>query len=57
MIRSSLDRTIGEEQERYVDQVFTVRNLCKNYLGVNKEVYIAFMVLEKAYDKVDRDAL
>ena len=37
-----------------VDQVFAVRQLCEKYLGVNKEVYMAFMDLEKAYDRVDR---
>jgi hypothetical protein len=37
-----------------VDQIFTVKQLCEKYLEVNKEVYIAFMDLEKAYDRVDR---
>ena len=34
-----------------------VRQLCEKYLGLNREVYMAFMDLEKAYDRIDRDAL
>ena len=40
-----------------VDQIFAVRQLCKKYLRVNREVYMAFMDLEKAYDRIDRNAL
>ena len=40
-----------------MDQIFAVRQLCKKYLGVNREVYMAFMDLEKAYDRIDRNAL
>ena len=36
-----------------MDQIFAVRPLCKKYLGVNKETYVAFMDLEKVYDRVD----
>ena len=62
-IRSSVDRAIGEEQCGFregrgcVDQIFAVRQLCEKYLGVNREVYMAFMDLEKAYDRIDRNAL
>ena len=54
---------IGEEQCGFregrgrVDQIFAVRQLCEKYLGVNKELYMAFMDLGKAYDRMDRDAL
>ena len=40
-----------------MDQIFAVRQLCEKYLGVNKEVYMAFMDLEKVYDTIDRNAL
>ena len=62
-IRVSSDRAIGEEQCGFregrgcVDQIFTVRQICEKYMGVNREVYMAFMDLEKAYDRVDRSAL
>ena len=56
-IRSIIDRAIGEEQcgfregRNCVDQIFAVRQLCEKYLGVNKEVFMAFMDLEKVHDK------
>ena len=31
--------------------------VCEKYLGKGKDVYFAFLDLEKAYDKVDRDAM
>ena len=61
-IRSSVDRVIGEEQcgsregRGCVDQIFVVRELCEKYLGLDKEVYMAFMDLEKAHDRIDRNA-
>ena len=36
------------------DQIFIVRQICENYLGKGKDVYFAFLDLEKAYD---RDAM
>ena len=39
------------------DQIFVVRQICKMYLGKGKDVYFAFLDLEKAYDRVDRDAM
>ena len=39
------------------DQIFTVRCLSEKYLEKHKDVYVAFMDLEKAYDRVDREAL
>ena len=39
------------------DQVFAVRPVCEKYLAKGKNVYWAFMDLEKAYDRVDRTAL
>ena len=39
------------------DQIFTVRQICEKYLGKGKDVYFAFLDLEKAYYRVDRDAM
>ena len=39
------------------DQIFIVRQICEKYLGKGKDVYFAFLDLEKAYDRVDRDAM
>ena len=40
-----------------MDQISAVRKLCEKYLGLNREVYMAFMDLEKAYDRIDKNAL
>lgn len=62
-IRSATDEAIGEEQCGFrngrgcVDQMFLVRQLCEKFLGKGKELFWAFMDLEKAYDRVDREAL
>ena len=42
---------------RCTDQIFIVRQICEKHLGEVKDVYFAFLDLEKAYDRVDRDAL
>ena len=39
------------------DQIFIVRQICEKYLGKGKDEYFAFLDLEKAYDRVDRDAM
>ena len=39
------------------DQIFTARCLSEKYLEKHKDVHVAFMDLEKAYDRVDREAL
>ena len=36
---------------------FYVRQIYEKYLGKGKDVYFAFLDLEKAYDRVDRDAI
>ena len=54
---------VGEEQSGFrrgrgcMDQLFVVRQVCEKYLRKGKEVFWAFMDLEKAYDRVDRAAL
>ena len=40
-----------------MDQVFVVRQVCEKYLEKGKDVFWAFMDLEKAYDRLDREAL
>ena len=39
------------------DQIFIVRQICEKYLGKGKDIYFAFLDLEKPYDRVDRDAM
>ena len=46
-----------QEGRGCVDQVFAVRQLCEKYLDVNKEIYMAFMDLEKGYDRIYRVVL
>ena len=40
-----------------MDQIFTVRQICEKATAKGKDVFWAFMDLEKAYDRVDRDAM
>ncbi|CAK1596230.1 unnamed protein product, partial [Parnassius mnemosyne] len=39
------------------DQVFSMRMIAEKFLAKNQKVFCAFMDLEKAYDKVNRDML
>ena len=39
------------------DQTFVVRQICEKYVKKDKDVYFAFLDLEKAYDRVDREAM
>ena len=54
---------VGEEQSGFrkgrswADQIFVLRQLCEKMKEKGKRVWVEFMVLEKAYDRVDRDAL
>ena len=62
-IREWTEHKVGEEQSGFragrgcMDQVFAVRQIVEKMLDKHKDVYFAFMDLEKAYDKIDRDAL
>ena len=40
-----------------MDQVFTVRQVCEKYLAKGKDVFWAFMDLEKSYDTIDRHGM
>ena len=59
-VRAGTECAIGEEQcefrqgRGYLDQVFAVRQVCKKYLANGKDVFWAFMDLEKVYDTIDR---
>ena len=54
---------IGEEQCGFrqgrgcMDQVFAVRQVCEKYHANEKDVFWAFMDLEKAYDTIDRHGM
>ena len=51
---------MGEEQCGFrrgrgcVDQFFVVRQLCGKFLAKGKDLFWAFMNLEKVYDRVNR---
>ena len=56
-IRDKIENVIAEVQSGFrrgrgcTDQIFIVRQICEKYLGKGKDVYFAFLDLEKAYDK------
>ena len=60
---NSTESAIGEEQCAFrqgggcMDQVFAVRQVCGKYLANGKDVFWAFMDLEKAYDTIDRHVM
>ena len=62
-ITDKTENVIAEVQSGFrrgrgcTDQIFIVREICEKYLGKGKDVYFAFLDLEKAYDRVDRDAM
>jgi len=62
-VRVLTEGMIGEEQCGFrmgrgcVDQVFSLKQLSEKYVGKGKDLYVAYMDLEKAYDRVDRDAM
>ena len=39
------------------DAIFIVRQIQEKFLGKQKELWIAFVDLEKAFDRVSRDVL
>ena len=62
-VRVMTEGMLGEEQCGFrrgrgcVDQVFTLKQLSEKYVGKGKDLYVAYMDLEKAYDRIDRDAM
>ena len=62
-VRARTECTIGEEQCGFrqgtgcMDQLFVVRQVCEKYLANGKDVFVAFMDFEKAYDTIDRHGM
>ena len=62
-IKDKTENVIAEVQSDFrrgrgcTDQIFIVRQICEKYLGKGKDVYFAFFDLEKANDRIDRDAV
>ncbi len=62
-VREGTEGMIRDEQAGFrrgrgcVDQIFAVRQVCEKYLAKGKEVFWAFMDLEKAYDRISRECL
>ena len=62
-VRGGTECAIGENQCGFGqsrgcnDQVFAVRQVCEKYLANGKDVFWAFMSLEKAYDTIDRHGM
>ena len=63
IIRSRTNDVFREEQcdsrcgRRCVDKLFVVRQLCEKFLAKGNDLFWAFIYLEKAYERVDRNAL
>ena len=63
IVRAGTECAIGEELCGFrrrmgcMDQVFSVRQVCEKYLANRKDVFWAFMDLEKAYDTIDRHGM
>src|SRR5215469_2260738 len=62
-VKNLTEGLVGEEQRGFrkgrgcVDQIFAVKGLCENNREKGREIYLGFMDLEKAYDRIDREAL
>ena len=62
-VRSLTEGVIGEEQYGFrsgrgcVDQVFVMEQMSEKFVDKSKCLYVAYKNLEKAYDRVDRDAM
>ena len=60
-VRALTEGMIGDEQCGFrsgrgcVDQVFVMKQMSEKFCGKNKRLYVAYMDLEKAYDRIDRD--
>ncbi|MCP4337615.1 MAG: reverse transcriptase family protein, partial [Desulfobulbaceae bacterium] len=62
-VRERTEKWVGEEQGGFrkgrgcVDQIFSLRCVVEKCLEKGQKVYAAFMDLEKAYDRIDREGL
>jgi hypothetical protein len=63
MVREITEMQIGDEQGGFrkgggcVDQIFSLKCVCEKYLEKQEEMFVVFMYLESAYDRVDRQAM
>ncbi len=48
---------LGEGKIVWIKYIFVIKKLVEKYLGKGRNLYAAFMELEQAYDRVDREAL
>ena len=61
--RAKTECAIGEEQCGFrqgrgcMNQVFALRQVCEKYLANGKDIFWAFMNLEKVYDSIDRHGM
>ena len=62
-VRARTEFSMGEVQCGFrqargcMDQLFAVRHFCEKYLADGKDVFWAFMDLEKAYDTIDQHGM
>ena len=52
-----INNTSKIESSKIIFIIQIIRCLSEKYLEKHKDIYVAFMDLEKAYDRVDREAL
>ena len=62
-VRSLTEGLIGEEQCGFrsgrgcINQVFVMKQMSEKFIDRSKSLHVAYMDLEKAYDRVDREAM
>ena len=62
-VRRVTEGLIGEEQGAFrrgtgcVDQIFTLKQMSEKMEEKNRKLYLGFMDLQQAYDRVNREAL
>ena len=62
-VRNIKERYLCEKQCGFrkgrscVDQIFTVRQLSKKHVSKGRGLFVLYMTLEKAYDRIDKDAM
>ena len=49
-VNGGMKKLVGRFPGRCMDQMFIVRQVCEKYLASGKDVFWAFMDLEKAYE-------
>ena len=55
--QSTIPSLASSQAEGTTDAIFVVRQLQEKYLAANKRLYMAFVVLEKAFDRVPRKVI